>query len=504
MAKLFRLVAVLLIMCFAWATQAQSIRFTAYSISVQDNFEQIEQSVNHIPSAGTIASVQSNTTQVGEATHACRSTGASVGSHSVWFTVNFAGGTLNIDTEGSNYNTVMSVYRRVGQFASLTSVACNDDHVPGVDDRANISVVLPADVYYVQVSRFDTTPTAAVLTLQLSLAAIYDGSAPANDNFSSAKSIKFNKAVTINNVQYATEEASEPNRACSSPHPSASVWFKITVPENLLLATFNVTTEGSFFNSGLTSGVDSVIEVFSGATLGTLTSIACSDDAFANYGALTNVGIPLGETTVYFRVTQFSTANMVGASRVKLKVTLAAYGSLNRDYSFEEVPTTQWITSNLSGDGQVCGVTADPNDDCVFRFAGGPNESATLKQKFSIPSVIKMRTDHQLLFLFSLTATDPGTNAVLKVTIPYTDGTPSTVLKRKLQGSIAPTAVNVIMVTNPLSKNIGEMTMVVKNKGTSGTWDLNQAAGLIFGTAARDARTAPEGLLPLPAAADLQ
>jgi hypothetical protein len=504
MAKLFRLVTVLLIMCFAWAAQAQSVRFTDYSVFVEDNFEQIEQSVNHIPSAGSIGSIQTRTTQIGEATHTCRSTGASVGSHSVWFAVNFAGGTLNIDTEGSNYNTVMSVYRRAGQFASLTSVACNDDHVPAVDTRANISVVLPADVYYIQISRFETAPTGAALTLQLSLAAIYSGLAPDNDNFSSAKSIKFNKAVTVNNIQYATEEASEPNRACGGSPPSASVWFKLTVPENLLLAAFNVTTEGSFFNNGLSGSVDSVVEVFSGATLGTLASIACSDDAFANYGALTNVAIPPGETTVYFRVTSFSTANMVGASRVKLKVTLAAYIALSRDYSFEEVPTTQWITSNLSGDGQVCGVTPNPNDDCVFRFAGGPDEAATLKQKFSIPPVIVMRKDHQLLFVFTLTASDPGTNVLLKVTIPYTDGTPPTVLKRKLQGSISPTAFNVIMVTNPASKNIGQITMLVKNRGTSGTWDLNQAAGIIFGTAARDTRTAPDGLLPLPAAADLQ
>src|SRR5438445_9021538 len=93
--------------------------------------------------------------------------------------------------------------------------------------------------------------------------------APANDNFASAISPSGLAAFSdTQDTTGATTEAGagEPAPACQ-PSFSHSVWYKVTPPTS---DTYEVDTFSSDF--------DTVIDVYTGATLGTLTSFACNDD----------------------------------------------------------------------------------------------------------------------------------------------------------------------------------------------------------------------------------
>ncbi|HEV2194267.1 MAG TPA: IPT/TIG domain-containing protein [Candidatus Acidoferrum sp.] len=70
---------------------------------------------------------------------------------------------LNVDTSGSNYDTVLSVW--TGTQGSLTNLACNDDIVQGVNIQSQISNIplTSGTTYYVMVSSFgppDPNPIA--------------------------------------------------------------------------------------------------------------------------------------------------------------------------------------------------------------------------------------------------------------------------------------------------------------------------------------------------------
>lgn len=88
---------------------------------------------------------------------------------------------------------------------------------------------------------------------------------PANDSFASATSITGATGSSGGTIQGATKEAGEPNHA-SNPG-GASVWFRWTAPSSGTV-TFNT----------LGTGLDTVMGVYTGATVNALTTIASNDD----------------------------------------------------------------------------------------------------------------------------------------------------------------------------------------------------------------------------------
>lgn len=75
------------------------------------------------------------------------------GTATVWFTLPPAAGgfgLLRLDTAGSDYDTVLGVYRGAS-LDRLKLVDCNDDAAPGVDASALSFLALPGETYHVQV-----------------------------------------------------------------------------------------------------------------------------------------------------------------------------------------------------------------------------------------------------------------------------------------------------------------------------------------------------------------
>ena len=86
-------------------------------------------------------------------------------SNTIWYKfVPTTNGSANIDTIGSSYDSVLSVWSGTSQ-TSLTAVACNDDIVPGVVTQSQLTGVplSTGNTYYIMVSSFgqaDPNPVA--------------------------------------------------------------------------------------------------------------------------------------------------------------------------------------------------------------------------------------------------------------------------------------------------------------------------------------------------------
>jgi hypothetical protein len=87
------------------------------------------------------------------------------GFNTIWykFTPTSNGTITDVDTIGSSYDTVLSIW--TGSQSSLTPVACNDDIIPGIDIQSQIQnlAVTAGTTYYIMVSSFgppDPNPIA--------------------------------------------------------------------------------------------------------------------------------------------------------------------------------------------------------------------------------------------------------------------------------------------------------------------------------------------------------
>ncbi len=107
--------------------------------------------------------------------------------------------------------------------------------------------------------------------------------APANDNFANAVSLSGNSGTVVSNTSSATVEAGEPAHAGVGPFKS--IWYTFTPLSN---GTFTVNTHGSAF--------DTVLALYTGSAVGSLTPIAWNDgDGWPNNNSgLTGIALTGG------------------------------------------------------------------------------------------------------------------------------------------------------------------------------------------------------------------
>ena len=192
------------------------------------------------------------TKEPGEPNHAGNAGGASI-----WYRWTApAAASVTIDTTGSGLDTLLAVY--AGNAVNvLTSVASNDD-VSKKDKTSKVTFTpITGTTYHIAVDGYAGETSSVALH--------WSQNAAANDMFANAQTITSAGGTTGGATTYATREAGEPNHAGNAG--GASIWFSWT-PSTAGTAT--VDTSGSDF--------DTLLGIYTGAAVGSLTTVTANDN----------------------------------------------------------------------------------------------------------------------------------------------------------------------------------------------------------------------------------
>ncbi|MDB6149846.1 MAG: peptidase and in kexin sedolisin [Chthoniobacter sp.] len=203
----------------------------------------------------------SATKEAGEPTH-----GGNTGGASVWWKWTAqAAGPVTLTTEGSGFNTLLGVYTG-SAVGSLNLVASNDNASGGVTWSSVSFTAVEGMTYRIAVDGFGGATGDIVL----------NGDGPSsvpNDDFLDRLPLNGASFAQTGSSTEATKEPGEPNHA--SNRGGRSVWWTWTAPAS---GPVTVKTLGSSF--------DTLLAIYTGSSLGGLTSIISNDDAAS--GGLTS------------------------------------------------------------------------------------------------------------------------------------------------------------------------------------------------------------------------
>jgi dipeptidyl aminopeptidase/acylaminoacyl peptidase len=179
--------------------------------------------------------------------------------------------TVDFSTEGSNFDTLLGVYRLVNN--KLVEVTSNDQASPTLSTSRATFDAVAATVYYIAVDGYHDgfiTATGNV-TLKWSVTP-----RPANDSFSAAQLLAATTAGSVAGTNRgATIENYEPYHAYNDG--GKSVWYKWQAPAS---GSIEFSTAGSDF--------DTLVGVYTGATISALTGVANNDEEDFNAGIHTS------------------------------------------------------------------------------------------------------------------------------------------------------------------------------------------------------------------------
>lgn len=201
-------------------------------------------------------STQNANKQAGEPSHA-----GNAGGRSVWWTWTApANGRLQVSTTGSAFDTLLAVYTGSAVNALTLAAQNNNSTASGVNSLVAFNVTA-GTIYQIALDGF----AGARGDYQLQLQFTAGNSMPGNDLFSSAVTLSGSNTSGSGNSANAAKEAGEPAHAGNAG--GASVWFNWTAPTS---GTVTLTTTGSSF--------DTVLAVYTGGTVSSLTEVASNDD----------------------------------------------------------------------------------------------------------------------------------------------------------------------------------------------------------------------------------
>lgn len=215
------------------------------------------------PLSGSDVSRESDTNrkatkEAGEPAHAGNPGGASI-----WYSWTApASGPIVVETAGSDFDTLLAAY--VGSSVdSLTEVAFNDD-VSGLQTSRMNFTASSGMTYRIAVDGYNGSEDAATGKVKLFLTQSETG--PSNDSFATPTPLFGTDASRHGDTNVgATKEPAEPSHA-GNPG-GASVWYSWTAPAD---GPVVVDTAGSDF--------DSVLAVYTGASVGSLSAVASNDN----------------------------------------------------------------------------------------------------------------------------------------------------------------------------------------------------------------------------------
>jgi subtilisin family serine protease len=217
--------------------------------------------VNAVELLGTAASVTSSnvsaTREEGEPGH----TLLNAGGKSVWWSWQAPeDGILTVNTDGSDFDTLLGVYTGL-TVTALTPIASDDDS--GEGSRSSVTLIVERNqTYHIAVDGFSGDSGQ----IRLNLSFIPPPPPPGNDDFANAFVLNGpSNAVSASNIS-ATKQTGEPEHAGNAG--GRSVWWTWPAPSS---GTTTVKTDDSNF--------DTTLAVYTGATVSNLTTVASDDDS---------------------------------------------------------------------------------------------------------------------------------------------------------------------------------------------------------------------------------
>ncbi len=206
------------------------------------------------PILGSVATVTGSNTvatlEPGEPLHAGQPGGSSVW----WSWTAAASEPVTMSTAGSSFNTLLAVYTGA-KLSNLKTVAANDDDPAGGTNTSRLSFTAVAGTpYHIAVDGYQGASGSIVLRTP-----------PLNDHFVHRISIPGAASTIVGYNELASKESLEPNHAGNAG--GKSLWWSWTCPAS---GPVTISTLGSTF--------DTLLAVYTGAGLGSLTLMAANDN----------------------------------------------------------------------------------------------------------------------------------------------------------------------------------------------------------------------------------
>ncbi len=266
---------------------------------------------------------------VGEPQESCEVGGVGV-SNTVWYSfAPCASGTISLNTNGSDYDTVLAVF--TGTCGAGVQLACDDDSGTGSNSQLINVPVNAGTTYLIKVSDYGG-PNGGTLTFHFSYAPV----PPANDLCSAATQIPTNIfSSTTTCTVGATDSPSEPDENCGAPPNGHSVWFRYVATAS---GAATVNTFGSNF--------DTVLSAFTGSCAAP-SPLACNDDTNGVASSLPIVPLSSG-VTYLFKVSAYGDSE--GGS-LHFQFSLIAAGDTNCDGTFNALDLPLFIQALLDPAG---------------------------------------------------------------------------------------------------------------------------------------------------------
>ncbi|MBV9956787.1 MAG: VCBS repeat-containing protein [Acidobacteria bacterium] len=264
--------------------------------------------------------------------------------NSVWYKFTAPStGSLNIDTNGAgtiSSDAPIAVFTGAA-VDSLSKLTENGSYVPFGYSRMTFGVT-SGTTYYIKVEGFGSLTGTFTLNYTLTPAS-------PNDNFAAARSL-YNFTGSILSISDtnvgATGEAGEPNHHGAAT-PINSVWFSWVAPSNVSM-TFD--TRGSNY--------DTILAVYTGAAVNSLTEITSNDDAPLTNTSRVTFAATAG-TTYYIAVDGFN--NGTGTFLLNWKVNNAESGlqfnyylSSWTDFAVYRPSNNTWYIQQSASNGTSC------------------------------------------------------------------------------------------------------------------------------------------------------
>jgi hypothetical protein len=190
-------------------------------------------------------------------------------------------GTIDINTNGSDYDTVLSIWSGCGQYTAAGNfdpdslLACDDDSGTGTQSQILNFPVQIGQTYWFKASAYDDGNPGGLLDIAFVLTA----TPPANDSCASPTTIPGNAYGSYTPALLDTDNATSPScehdESCGATTNSNSVWYEFTPFED---GEITVHTQGSDYDTVLSIfRVSSCPLVINGNCLNA-GSVACNDD----------------------------------------------------------------------------------------------------------------------------------------------------------------------------------------------------------------------------------